>query len=101
MIEISFRKGINKGSTSLVSPTTASFSFLMTDEQVKMFDLLKESNTNLRLMLEDTLSIPIIGITAKAYKESIALCIKAGMQKVLTRPFENEELLAVIFRTLK
>jgi hypothetical protein len=64
----------------LVSPTTASISFLMTDEQVKMLDFLKESNTNLRLMLEDALSILIIGIIAKAYKESIALCIKAGMQ---------------------
>lgn len=32
----------------------------MTDEQMKMLDFLKESNSNLRLMLEDTLSIGMI-----------------------------------------
>jgi len=46
-------------------------------------------------------NIPIIGITANAYQESIDKCIKAGMQKVLTKPFEKEEFLNIIFKILK
>lgn len=46
-------------------------------------------------------NIPIIGITANAYQESIDQCLKAGMQKVFTKPFEKEELLKAIFKTLK
>lgn len=44
---------------------------------------------------------PIIGITANAYEESIAECLKAGMQKVLTKPFEKDDLLKLIFKILK
>jgi CheY-like chemotaxis protein len=44
---------------------------------------------------------PIIGITANAYEESIAECLKAGMQKVLTKPFEKDDLLKLIYKILK
>ncbi len=46
-------------------------------------------------------NIPIIGLTANAYQESIDQCLKAGMQKVLTKPFEKEELIDTIFKMLK
>ncbi len=45
--------------------------------------------------------IPIIGLTANVYKDQINQCLKAGMQKVLTKPFEQEEFLKVIYKTLK
>lgn len=44
---------------------------------------------------------PIIGITANAFEENTDQCLKAGMQKVFTKPFEKEELLKAIFKTLK
>ena len=46
-------------------------------------------------------NIPIIGITAYAYQESISQCLNAGMQKVLVKPFEKEELLKTLFKVLK
>lgn len=46
-------------------------------------------------------NIPIIGLTANAYQESIDQCLKAGMQKVLTKPFIKEELIETIFKILK
>ena len=46
-------------------------------------------------------SIPIIGITANAYAKSIEQCLNAGMQKVLTKPFEREALLRALSKVLK
>lgn len=46
-------------------------------------------------------NIPIIGLTANAYQENLTQCLKAGMQKVLTKPFEKEELITTIFKILK
>lgn len=46
-------------------------------------------------------NIPIIGITANAYQENIDACLKAGMRKVLIKPFEKETLLNTLSRVLK
>jgi len=46
-------------------------------------------------------NIPIIGLTANAYQENIQQCLEAGMQKVLIKPFEKEELVCTIFEILK
>lgn len=46
-------------------------------------------------------NIPIIGITANAYQENIDQCLKAGMRKVLIKPFEKEALLKVLSKILK
>ena len=45
--------------------------------------------------------MPIIGITANASQESLDQCAKAGMNKVLVKPFEKEELLNTVFKILK
>lgn len=45
-------------------------------------------------------SIPIIGITADGYRENIDKCKKAGMNKVLIKPFEKEDFLNAIFKGL-
>lgn len=45
-------------------------------------------------------NIPIIGITANAYQENIDQCLKAGMRKVLIKPFEKEELLQTLYKVL-
>lgn len=46
-------------------------------------------------------NIPIIGITANAYKEDIDGFLGKGMNAVLTKPFEKEILLETIFKFLK
>lgn len=46
-------------------------------------------------------NIPIIGITANAYQDNIDQCLKAGMRKVLIKPFEKEDLLKALSQVLK
>ncbi len=46
-------------------------------------------------------NVPIVGITANALQKDIDQYLEAGMQKVLIKPFENEELLQTIFTLLK
>lgn len=46
-------------------------------------------------------NIPIIGLTANAYQLNIDACLKAGMQTVLTKPFESEELLQTLYDSLR
>ncbi len=46
-------------------------------------------------------TIPIIGITADGYQENIDKCRKAGMNKVLIKPFEKEDFLNSIYKILR
>lgn len=46
-------------------------------------------------------NIPIIGLTANAYKDQLETYLTSGMNKVITKPFEKEELLKTIFLVLK
>lgn len=46
-------------------------------------------------------NIPIIGVTASTYKEQITAYLKAGMNSVLAKPFDEDELLQTMYRFLK
>jgi len=46
-------------------------------------------------------NIPIIGLTANAYKDQLEGYLASGMNQVITKPFEKEELLKTIFLELK
>lgn len=41
-------------------------------------------------------SLPIIGLTANALKEHIDLCINAGMNDVITKPIDREQMISMI-----
>jgi len=45
--------------------------------------------------------VPIIGLTANAYREQVSSFLNSGMNEVLTKPFEKENLLNTILRVLK
>lgn len=46
--------------------------------------------------MPDRLKLPIIGLTANALKEHTDLCLAAGMNDVLTKPINREQMLAKI-----
>ena len=48
--------------------------------------------------LKQIKKIPILGLTANAYADDIALYKKAGMNILMTKPFEEEELLNSVFK---
>ena len=45
-------------------------------------------------------NIPIIAVTANAYADDRARCIAAGMNDVLVKPFNPDELFATLLRAL-
>ncbi|WP_273568502.1 response regulator [Maribacter halichondriae] len=45
--------------------------------------------------------IPVIGLTANAFPEQVQTYRNSGMNEVVTKPFEKEDLLKTIFRMLK
>ena len=45
--------------------------------------------------------IPIVGITANAYEENITSYLKAGMNAVLSKPFEEEMLVETLYKFIK
>jgi len=46
-------------------------------------------------------NIPIIGITASTYEEQIATYLKAGMNVVIAKPFDENQLLEKLYRFLR
>ncbi|MGB6151805.1 MAG: ATP-binding protein [Pricia sp.] len=46
-------------------------------------------------------NIPIIGITASTHEERVAIYRKAGMNLVIAKPFDEEELLQAMYRLLR
>ncbi|MDN4028436.1 response regulator [Chryseobacterium gambrini] len=47
------------------------------------------------------LTTPIIALTANAFKTEIDNCIAAGMNSYITKPFDEDELLKVIYKNIK
>ena len=56
--------------------------------------------TTLKIRNELRLATPVIALTAAAMKEDQELCMKAGMNGYVTKPFLASELLTTILRTL-
>ena len=46
-------------------------------------------------------NIPIVGITAYAFEDSFKNMKSSGMNAILSKPFEHEELIAILFKYLK
>lgn len=46
-------------------------------------------------------TVPVIGITAYSYEEQIKTCLQAGMNAVIAKPFDEEELLEAMQNFLK
>ena len=56
--------------------------------------------TTLKIRNELKLSTPVIALTAAAMKEDQEMCMKAGMNGYVTKPFVADELVTTILRTL-
>ena len=80
------------------SPSAASFDLVLMDVQMPEMDGLEATR---RIRAEPALAgLPVLGMTAHALARDRAQCMGAGMNEVVVKPFEPNELFAAIARWL-
>jgi PAS domain S-box-containing protein len=87
------------GESALSKLRTQPYDLIMMDMQMPLMDGL-EATRQIRRMSHGT-SIPIIAMTANAFAEDRQRCLDAGMNDFIAKPYEVEELYALILRWLK
>ena len=66
------------------------------DMQMPNMDGVEATRNIRKLNRTDAMTIPIIAMTANAFKEDIQKCIDAGMNEHLSKPVDIGRLLAVL-----
>ena len=80
------------------TPSAAAFDLVLMDVQMPEMDGLEATR---RIRAQPALAgLPVLGMTAHALARDRAQCIAAGMDEVVVKPFDPEELFAVIARWL-
>jgi two-component system, sensor histidine kinase and response regulator len=79
------------------SSESSVFDIILMDRHMPQMDGI-EATKRLRKLPGLVAAIPIVGVTAGATKSELNSCLAAGMNIVLTKPLDGNELLAVIAR---
>lgn len=73
------------------------YNIILMDLQMPVMDGFETT----RLIRNDMgLTIPIIALTANAFKSELEQCLSVGMNDYVTKPYDEEKLMAAIFRLL-
>lgn len=87
----------NNGQEAIDVLKKQTFDVILMDLQMPVMDGLDASRFIRRVLKLDT---PIIALTANAFKTEIEKCMKAGMNDYVTKPFEENILIAVLQKAL-
>ncbi|WBX97066.1 PAS domain-containing hybrid sensor histidine kinase/response regulator [Chryseobacterium gambrini] len=74
------------------------FDIILMDIQMPELDGIEATKI---LRKDFRLTTPIIALTANAFKTEIDNCIAAGMNSYITKPFDEDELLKIIYKNIK
>ncbi|MGV6802020.1 MAG: response regulator [bacterium] len=85
------------GVEALESVQTTPYDMIFMDMHMPEMDGM-EATKAIRQLSGDVASIPIVALTANAMKTDRDICIEAGMNDFLTKPFEPEDLTGLIDR---
>lgn len=80
----------------LVNSEKEEYQFVLMDIQMPVMNGLEATKKIRALDREDTKEIPIIALTANAFKEDVENCLQAGMNAHLAKPFRKEDLTKVL-----
>ena len=72
------------------------YSLILMDVQMPVMDGLESTRAIRAIKSQQSKSIPIIALTGGVQDEEIALCLKAGMNDFIEKPFDFNNLLAVV-----
>ena len=87
------------GEAALAMMGEVRFDMVLMDMQMPVMDGL-ECTRRIRQM-PGFRDIPVVALTANAYADSLSQCLLAGMNEVLTKPFNPDELYAVLLKYLQ
>lgn len=76
------------------------FDLILMDVIMPVMDGLEATRTIRSLSQEKALTVPIIAMTANAFREDIRHCMEAGMNAHIAKPFEKEAVYSVLSRWL-
>lgn len=74
------------------------FDIILMDIQMPELDGIEATKI---LRKDFRLTTPIVALTANAFKTEIDNCISAGMNSYITKPFDEDELLKIIYKNIK
>ncbi len=92
----------NNGAEAIEKLNRHNFDIILMDVQMPNMDG-KEATRKIRSSKDNTFDpdIPIIAVTAHAFKEEKDLCLEAGMNSCIIKPFKKKELLAEIYKFVR
>ena len=92
---------IADGSKVLQELVSGNFNLILMD--VNLVNTSGDTITKIirELPMNDIRKIPILGVTANAFKENIDQYLAAGMNAVITKPYEDTELLEAVYKLCK
>lgn len=88
---------VPNGSVALKRLETEAFDAIIMDRHMPVMDGL-ETTRAIRSMETPVRNIPIVGVTAGAIEAELDMCRDAGMDTVLTKPVDSNELVSAILR---
>ena len=88
---------VENGLEALAAVEEGGYDIIIMDRHMPQMDG-NEATVRIRKLDGIERSLPIIGLTAGATKAEIDFCLEAGMNVVLTKPLNSNELLAVLAR---
>jgi signal transduction histidine kinase/CheY-like chemotaxis protein len=86
---------VEGGAEAIEAVAAMAFDVVLMDVRMPEMDGLAATR-QIRANEETERRVPIIALTAQAFSDQVAECLKAGMDGYLTKPFDPETLLAVV-----
>jgi CheY-like chemotaxis protein len=86
---------VESGTEAIEAVVAMEFDVVLMDVRMPGMDGL-EATRRIRALQSDRRRIPIVALTAQAFTDQIAECLKAGMDSHLAKPFDPDTLLTAI-----